>query len=119
MINELNDQLQNIERELYDASGEYKDLALTAAGLRATYDVRYAQEYLKVTTNAGDKKMTVAATEALVIDIVQHDLSAARIAEAKADAAKRHLATLQSLLTSVQTRASLMKTELRLAPLTA
>lgn len=110
------EQLQEIERdlrayevELYNASVEYKSLARDAAEKRAAYDVAYAQEFLKITT--GELKMTVPATEALAVKNVESLLTSCRIAEAMADGAKRHLATLQSVLTSVQTRASLLKTE--------
>jgi len=102
-------ELQNIEQELYAASIEYRDLAKDAAEKRAIYDVAYAQEFLKVSTDG--EKRTVPATESLTVQIVQRQLTACRIAEALADGSKRHLMTLQSLLSSIQTRASLIKTE--------
>lgn len=101
-------ELENYEKELYKASVEYKTLAQDAATKRADYDVAYAQEMLKLPT---DVKMTVAEKESTVVAIVADRLRHCRIAEAMADGAKRHLTALQSNLTSVQTRASLLKTE--------
>jgi hypothetical protein len=103
-------ELENYEKELYAASVEYKDLARDAAEKRATYDVAWAQELLKI-PNDKDHKMTVGEKEALVTQLVQTQLRSARIAESLAEGAKRHLSALQSNLTSIQTRASLLKTE--------
>ena len=113
-ITRINEQLMKIEKDLYKASTEYRELSIDAAGKRAAYDVRYASEFLKASQDSTIKR-TVPATEAFVVEVVSHDLSECRIAEAKAEAAKRHLATLQSLLSSVQTRASLLKTERSMA----
>jgi len=109
-INKIISELEGYESELYKASVDYKNLARDAAEKRATYDVAYAVEFLKNTTNK-DLKLTVPATEALTVQTVQNQLIACRIAEALAEGAKRHLNALQSNLTSVQTRASLLKTE--------
>ena len=101
-------ELENYEQQLYAASIEYKQLASDAAQKRADYDVAWAQEMLKLPT---DVKMTVAEKESTVVTIVAERLRATRIAEALAEGAKRHLSALQSNLTSLQTRASLLKTE--------
>lgn len=102
-------ELKDYEAKLYAASTEYKRLAQDAATKRATYDVAYATEFLKITT--GEMKMTVPATESLAVQNVQESLTSCRIAEALADGAKRHLVTLQSIISSIQTRAGLFKTE--------
>lgn len=107
-IHQITSELEAYETQLYAASVEYKSLAREAAIKRADYDVAWAQEMLKLPT---DIKMTVAEKEAQVVVIVEDRLRACRIAEAIADGAKRHLAALQSNLTSIQTRASLLKTE--------
>jgi hypothetical protein len=109
-ITEIEGELRNIEGELYTASVEFKRLASDAAQKRATYDVAYATEFLKIQTNK-ELKLTVPAIESLAVQTVQTQLVACRIAEALADGSKRHLGTLQSLLSSIQTRASLIKTE--------
>lgn len=109
-ITQITKELENYEKQLYDASVEYRSLARDAAEKRARYDVAYAQEFLKNSTNK-DMKLTVPACEALTVQQVQAELTACRIAEALADGSKRHLSALQSNLTSLQTRASLLKTE--------
>lgn len=108
-IHQITQELEGYESQLYAASVEYKDLIRDAATKRANYDVAYAQELLKVSQFEG--KMTVVEKESLAVVAVQTQLVACRIAEALADGAKRHLAALQSNLTSIQTRASLLKTE--------
>jgi hypothetical protein len=108
-IHQITQELAAYESQLYAASIEYRDLIRDAATKRAVYDVAFAQELLKITAK-GDK-MTVAEKESLTIMAVQNQLTECRIAEAIADGAKRHLTALQSNLTSIQTRASLLKTE--------
>jgi len=111
-IREIENKLRELESDMYEASTEYRKLAYDAALKRATYDVDYAKELLSI-TNKNDTavKMTVAEREAITVKAVESQLRDCRIAEALADASKRHLGVLQSLLSSVQTRASLIKTE--------
>lgn len=108
-IYQIEIELKEKESELYTASVEYSTLISKAAEKRVLYDVAYAQEYLKVSTDG--EKRTVAATESMVLVVVQRQFTECRIAEAMADGAKRHLATLQGLLTSIQTRSKLLTTE--------
>lgn len=108
-LHQIERELKGYETDLYSASTEYKRLAREAAEKRAQYDVDYAKEYLKV-SNDGVKR-TVPATESLVVQIVERQLTDCRIAEALAEGSKRHLGAIQSVLNSVQTRASLLKTE--------
>lgn len=108
-IHKIAEELEGYETQLYAASVEFRSLAHDAAIKRADYDVAYAQEMLKASAVEG--KRTVAEKEAEVVVIVANQMRAARIAEAMADGAKRHLTALQSNLTSIQTRASLLKTE--------
>ncbi len=107
-VHQIEQELQAYESQLYAASIEYRSLAQDAATKRAEYDVAWAQEMLKLPT---DIKMTVGEKEAQVVVIVADRLRACRIAEAIADGAKRHLSALQSNLTSIQTRAALLRTE--------
>ncbi len=107
-IHSILKELERYEGELYTASNDYRNLIKDAATKRADYDVAYAQEMLKLPT---DIKMTVGEKESTVVKIVAQQLKDCRIAEAIADGAKRHLGAIQSNLTSVQTRASLLKTE--------
>ena len=108
-IKNIEKELENYESELYECSAEYRHLATDAATKRAAYDVRWAQELLKIATNK-DLKLTVPEKEAMVTTLVQDELSACRIAEAMASGSKERLKALQANLTSVQTRASLLKT---------
>lgn len=103
-------ELESYEKQLYAASADYRSLIRDAAEKRATYDVAYAQAILKLKGDT-ELKATVPERDALAVVAVQHQLTACRIAEALADGAKRHLGALQSNLTSLQTRASLLKTE--------
>jgi hypothetical protein len=102
-------ELEDYEKELYAASTDYRELARDAAEKRARYDVAYAVELLKLREQ--ELKLTVPEREAMTVQTVQNQLTACRIAEALADGAKRHLGALQSNLTSLQTRASLLRTE--------
>jgi hypothetical protein len=105
-------ELSNYEVELFNASTEYRQLAEDAARKRATYDVAYATEFLKIKTNG--EKTTDKTAEALAVQTVAGQLTSCRIAEALADASKRHLAALDAIVKSVQTRSRLLNTEAEL-----
>lgn len=109
-ITTVENELKAYEVELYNAAKDYKELARSAAEKRAAYDVAFAQELLKLKGDT-ELKATVPEREALAVVAVQNSLTGCRIAESLADGAKRHLGAIQSILTSVQTRASLLKTE--------
>lgn len=109
-IEKITGELEGYETQLYAASIEYKSLAHDAAMKRADYDVAWAQEMLKVSAQT-EVKMTVGEKESTVTVIVASRLKDCRIAEALASGAKEHLRALQANLTSIQTRASLLKTE--------
>lgn len=109
-INDLNRSLQQAEVELLSTASDYAAFALDAAQKRAQYDLRWAQELLKVATNK-DVKLTVPEKEAMVTNLVQDELTACRIAEAMANASKAKLDALKSTLSSIQSRAALLKTE--------
>lgn len=115
-LHAIEKELEAREAQLYDASVEYKSLAYDAALKRATYDVDYANSILEISSKADSEgvKMTVIEKENLAVKSVQNQLKECRIAEAMADGSKRHLVTLQSIISSIQTRASLLKTESRL-----
>lgn len=109
-MTQIEKELQDYESEFYEASAEYRQLVMDAAIKRADYDVAFAQEMLKVSART-DIKMTVPEKEATIVVIVANQLKACRIAEAMALGAKERLRALQSNLTSLQTRASLLGTE--------
>lgn len=103
-------ELEGYEIDLFNASTEYRELAREAAEKRATYDVAFAQEMLKLKSDT-DLKATVPEREAFAVVAVSNFMTACRIAEALADGSKRHLTTLQAILSSVQTRSKLLQTE--------
>ena len=109
-ITQIERELQNYEADLFNASTEYRQLAEDAARKRASYDVAYAQELLKLKSDSA-LKATVPEKEAIAVVAVQGPLTNARIAEALADGSKRHLSALQAILSSVQTRSRLLTTE--------
>ena len=117
-ITDIEQELRRYEAEIYSASTEYKNLVQDAARKRAAYDVSFAGEILKLREDK-DLKATVPEKEAIAVKNVQTLLTDCRIAESLAEGSKRHLVTLQSLLSSVQTRASLIKTERSLANMMA
>ena len=109
----IDNELKDCEKSLFTASTEYRDLAEDAARKRASYDVAFAKEML-VLKGGTNLKATVPEREAMAIVNVQQSLTDCRIAEALAEGSKRHLTTLQSIITSIQTRAALIKVELSL-----
>lgn len=112
-IHQIEQDLQMRETQLFDASMEFREFVLDAAQKRAGYDVDFAKSMLDIASRA-DKdglKMTVSERESLAVVAVQNQLRDCRIAEALRDGSKAHLSTLQSLLTSLQTRSKLIITE--------
>jgi hypothetical protein len=112
-LHKIEQELANYETQLYAASTEYRDYRRDAAEKRADYDVSYANAILTISNKADTEgiKMNVVEKESLAVKSVANQLKACRIAEALAEGSKSHLITLQSILSSVQTRASLLKTE--------
>ncbi|MBX3288330.1 MAG: hypothetical protein KF855_03200 [Acidobacteria bacterium] len=108
-INEIETSLKDCEGAIATAAMDYGKIAVSAARARADYDLAYAQELLKI--SADGEKRTVGEKEALTLIAVQSLFMDCRIREAEADALKRRIGALQSVLTSLQTRASLIKTE--------
>lgn len=107
---QIEKELEGYESDLFKASTEYRDLVRDAAEKRAVYDVAYAQELLKLKSDT-DLKATVPERDAMAVVAVQKFLTNCRIAEAIADGSKRHLTTLQAILSSVQTRSKLLQVE--------
>jgi len=106
-LKEIANELKEHEVELHAASIEYAGLAEAAAEKRVLYDVAWSSAYLRI---SGDgEKRTIPVLDALVTVEVEEQMWECRLAEGAADAGKRHLSSLQSLLTSGQTRAGLLK----------
>jgi hypothetical protein len=109
-ITQITKELERYEKDLFSASTEYRQLARDAAEKRATYDVAYAQEMLKLKADT-DLKATVPERESFAVVAVANFMTACRIAEAMAEGSKRHLQALQAILSSVQTRSKLLQSE--------
>ncbi len=109
-IGQITQELEASEANIHAAATEYRSLSREAADKRVRYDIAYAQELLKVSTDKS-VKLTVAEKEAMALLAVQGPFTECRIAEAIAEGCKRQLQALQGNQTSLQTRASLIKTE--------
>ena len=109
-ITRINQELIATEANIYAAAVEYRSLAQDAAQKRVNYDIGYGTELLKIKTDSA-LKLTAPEKEAMALLAVKDRFTECRIAEAMAESAKRHLQALQGNQTSLQTRASLVKTE--------
>lgn len=112
-ITDIESELKAKEVEIYETSVAYREESRDAAEKRAVYDIEYAKAMLNITHTADQNnvKMTVAERESLAVKAVSDELKACRIAEALADATKRHLEALQAILSSIQTRSRMIQTE--------
>jgi len=118
MIGDIERELVKAEQALYVMQGKYPKTASRAANARYVYDQAWATAVDEIAHRAvaeGKKPPTVAAIEAEATLTVKEEMREARYAEADLDAAKKHLDTLQAILSSVQTRAKLATLEMSLA----
>lgn len=111
---ELERELQAAEKTLNKASGDYGKYALDAARKRAEFDISWATSLLQLKDAHKDAKITVDELKAMTTLAVQDALRAARIAEAMADASKRHLNAIEAQLSSIQSRCRLMQSQMNL-----
>lgn len=110
-MSNLNEELETIQRQLAEYANEYMTLSKEAAEARVTYDIAWATELLKIQVKDNGKAYTVAEKEAIVLLTVQSQFTLCRIAEAKLDACKQRLRSLDSQLGAIQSRAKMMQTE--------
>lgn len=118
MLHEIDSELKRCEAALYEMQVKYPKLASTAANARYVYDQAWATAIDEITHRVvveGKKPPTVAAAEAEATLTVADEMREARYAEADLDAGKKHLDTLQAILSSVQTRARMEQMEMSLA----
>jgi len=118
MPEEITRDLVKCEQTLYEMQVKYPALARTAANARFVYDMARANAIDEVahrTLAEGQKAPTVPVQDAMATKMVAKEMEAARLAEADLDSAKRHLSSLEAILSSVQTRAKLVQIELGLA----
>lgn len=115
---EIEKELMKCEQSLYVMQSNYPQLTRTAAECRFVYDQAWANAIDNIghqAIAAGEKMPTVAMMEAMATIRVAKEMEAARIAEADLDGAKKHIDSLQAILSSVQTRAKLASLEMSLA----
>lgn len=118
MPQEIEKDLLKCEQALYEMQKTYPALARVAAESRIIYDVAWANAIDELSHQAvaeGTKPPTVAVMEARATKMVESQMELARKAEAELDAAKKHLDSLQAILSSVQTRSKLIQLEMGLA----
>lgn len=117
MPHEIEKDLTNCEQALYEMQKQYPVLARSAAQQRYVYDMAWANAIDEIAHRRledGQKPPTVAVMEAMATKMVAEEMEFARMAEAELDAAKKHIDTLQGILTSVQTRSKLYLMEMSL-----
>jgi hypothetical protein len=117
-MNDIEKELRKCEQALYEMQVKYPQLASKAANARYIYDQAWATAMDEIAHRAvadGKKPPTVAAAEAEATIKVADEMREARYAEADLDAGKKHLDTLQAILSSIQTRAKLTQIEMSLA----
>ena len=117
MATEIERELLKCEAALYEMQKQYPALAKTAAQNRYVYDVAWANAIDEIAHRKlveGQKPPTVPVQDAMATKIVAEEMEAARTAEADLDAAKKHIDTLQAILSSVQTRSKLLLAEMSL-----
>lgn len=118
MPQEIERELAKCEAALYEMQQKYPALARAAAEARIVYDVAWAEAVDEIAhrqLTEGKKPPTVPVQDAMATQMVKEQMAAARIAEADLDAGKKHLDSLQAILSSVQTRAKLVQLEMGLA----
>lgn len=111
MLHEIDSDLLKCEKALQEMQSQYPKIARQAADARYIYDQAYADAVIAIASQEFDKKPTVPVLEAMAVKRVSEQQKAAREAESDLDAAKKHLATLETIVSSVQTRAGILRTE--------
>jgi hypothetical protein len=106
----IDNELQRISKALAVGTNEYKDLCQQAAEARDDYEIAKAKALLKA-----DSKMKVDEKKATATLTCESEMRSAHIAEAKREAMKERLRGLQAVLNALQTRASFLKEEMKLA----
>lgn len=117
MPHEIEKDLAKCEAALYEMQKQYPALARAAAENRYVYDMAWANALDEIAHRKledGQKSPTVPVMDAMATKMVATEMEAARLSEADLDAAKKHIDTLQGILTSVQTRSKLYLMEMSL-----
>lgn len=107
---QIDNELQRISKALAVGTNEYTELCRLAAEARDDYEVAKAKALLK-----SDSKLKVDQMKAMATLSCESEMRSAHIAEAKRESMKERLRALQSVLNALQTRASFLKEEMKLA----
>lgn len=110
--------LLEIEQSLYNIEKGYGDVARKAIQARFDLEIARAEKTDEISYRAlaeGQKKPTIPAIEAEVDLSTKDELEAARYAETELEILKVVLSSLQSRLSSVQTRSKMTQLEMSLA----
>lgn len=105
----IESELIRLSRALDEASLEYMKLCRTAAEKRDAYELSKAKAMLKSQGSNAD------ARRAEVVSICAELMMDSHIAEAQRDGMKERLRALSDVLNALQTRASFLREEMRLA----
>ncbi len=111
MLHAIDNDLLKCEKALQEMQNQYGQIASDAANARYVYDQAYADAVIEIANREFEKKPTVPVLEAMATKAVANEQKAAREAESKLDAAKKHIVTLSTIVSSVQTRAGIMRVE--------
>ena len=118
MPQQLEKDLREIEQLLYNAQSTYPEIARTAAQARFDYEMAKAQAVFDIDSRAvadGTKKPTLPVQDAEATLMIAKEKEAARIPEAELDIARKTIDSIESRLSSIQTRAKLTHIEMALA----
>ena len=107
---QIDNELKRLSKALAEGSNEYTKLCREAAETRDDYELAKAKAMLKI---GKDTKVDLMKAEATLI--VEAEMRAAHIAEAQREAMKERIRALEAVLNAVQTRASFLKEEMKLA----
>lgn len=116
-IRQIENELKQLEKKIETIARSFWQEARKHGKAKADYEIASATALLQIyaaETETGDKN-TESVRKAMALKHCEKEYVALRIAEAEADSSKEVLRSLVSELSSVQTRAGLIKTEASLA----
>ena len=117
MLHKINEDLLALEQLFCNVEATYPQIARTANQARYDYDIAYADAVDTIEHRAlevGQKKPTVAAVESEAVLMVKVEMEKARTAETELKIAGVLIKSLESRLSSTQSRTKLELIELGL-----
>lgn len=118
MLHEIDKDLIDIETKLSAVERQFPAIARDAAQARFALEIARAESKDQIVHTAiakGDKKPTDMMIDALTDLATKDELEASRMATAELEVARVTLSSLQSRLSSIQTRSRMMNLEMGLA----